>query len=263
MNILVTGGTGGLGRLFVRSALTAGHKVRVMSRRPRPDSASPTFEWSQADVVTGVGLAEAVADVDTILHCASSPREEAVDVTGTENLVNAAKSAQIRHLIYISIVGIDVIPLGYYQRKCAAERIVESDDMPFSILRTTQFHSLVNSMIAAAARFPFVVPLPTDFKFQSVAAAEVADRLVVCLKEGPKGRLADFGGPETLSLGEMAKTWMEVRQARKRLVRLPIPGTIAAGFRAGRNTTSEGFRGKITWRDWLLQRKQDASARRS
>lgn len=263
MNILVTGGTGGLGRLFVRSVLSAGHKVRVMSRRPRPDSTSPAVDWAQADIVTGDGIAEAVADVDTVLHCASSPREEAVDVTGTENLVNIAKSARIRHFIYISIVGIDVIPLGYYQRKCAAERLVESADLPFSILRTTQFHSLVNSMISGAARFPFVVPLPTDFKFQSVAAAEVADRLVVCLDEGAKGRLADLGGPETLSLGEMAKTWMEVREVRKWLVRLPIPGTIAAGFRAGRNTTAEGFRGKITWRDWLIQRRQNASARRS
>ncbi len=74
---------------------------------------------------------------------------------------------------------------------------------------------------------PAVMPLPTDFKFQTVAESEVADHLVRQLMERPGGRLPDFGGAEVLTLGEMAETWMSVKGVRKRLVRLPQPGAIA------------------------------------
>jgi len=79
-----------------------------------------------------------------------------------------------------------------------------------------------------------VLPLPTDFKFQSVAESEVATQLVQQLGEGPAGRMQDFGGPEILTVGEMAKIWMNVKMIRKRLIHLPLPGSVAAGFRAGK-----------------------------
>jgi UDP:flavonoid glycosyltransferase YjiC (YdhE family) len=68
--ILVTGASGVIGRAFVAQLVSAGHMACAMSRRlPRPDDVG--VSWVQADLVTGVGLAEAVADVQTIVHAAA------------------------------------------------------------------------------------------------------------------------------------------------------------------------------------------------
>lgn len=257
MNVLVTGGTGNLGRAVTRAAGGAGHVVRVMSRRARPRTASNGFEWARADLASGEGVREALGGVEGVLHLASDPRRtREVDVDGTRILTEAARAGGVAHLVYISIVGIDEIPYSYYRRKLEAEEIIRASGVPHSILRATQFHSLVDLLISLAARVPVVMPLPTDFKFQSVAEPEVAGRLVRQLAEPPGGRLPDFGGPEVLTLGEMAETWMDVRGARKRLLRLPLPGRVAASFRAGKNTAPEGTRGVMGWRDWLARRAQ-------
>ena len=257
MKVLVTGGTGSLGRPLVRALLREGCNVRILSRRPRPDSAPQGIEWVQADITAGVGLAEAVAGMEKIVHSASDPRRALeVDVQGTQRLVDAAKAAAVPHFVFISIVGINEIDYGYYQKKVAAERIIESSGLKYSIVRATQFHSLVNSMIAAAARMPLVMLLPTDFKFQTVAEIEVVERLIACMKEPAIGPVIDFGGPEVLTLGEMARRWMSVNDVSKRLVRLPLPGNVAAAFRAGKNTTQHGDRGSISWDQWLVLRRQ-------
>lgn len=255
MNVLVTGGTGNLGQCLTRAIAARGHAVRVLSRRSRPQSATNSFEWAQADIASGEGVREAVAGVDAILHAASDARRaRAVDVNGTRHLVEAARANSTAHLIYVSIVGIDDIPYSYYKRKREAEEIIKSYGVPHSILRATQFYTLVDSLISVAARVPLVIPLPMDFKFQCVAESEVAERLVHQLAERPSGRLPDFGGAEVLTLGEMAKTWMSAKGMMKRLIHLPLPGAVAASFRAGKNTAPEGVRGVIGWREWLMQR---------
>jgi uncharacterized protein YbjT (DUF2867 family) len=56
-------------------------------------------------------------------------------VGGTRRLLEAARAAGVSHLVYISIVGVDEIPFGYYRRKLAAERLIESSGVPFSVHR--------------------------------------------------------------------------------------------------------------------------------
>jgi uncharacterized protein YbjT (DUF2867 family) len=153
--------------------------------------------------------------------------------------------------VYVSIVGIDDIPYAYYKCKQEAERIVRSSGVPHSIFRATQFHSLIDALLARVARVPLVIPLPGEFKFQSVAESEVAEHLAVSLAEEPRGSLFEFGGPEVLACRDMARVWLEVRKLRRILLNIPLPGRVAAGFRAGRNTTTNSPRGKIAWREWL------------
>ncbi|MDQ4103963.1 MAG: NAD(P)H-binding protein [Actinomycetota bacterium] len=251
---LVTGGTGLLGRLLVRAVVREGHAVRIMSQRPRPPSDLTDVEWAQVDIVSGEGLPAAVEGAETVFHLASDFRHpESVDVTGTRRLVDASRAAGVSHLVFISIVGVDDIPTRYYKRKREAESIIESSGIPHSIQRSTQFHSFVDMLLSKASRVPLVMPLPTNSKFQSVAEVDVAVRLAQCLTDGPRGRLTDFGGPDVLSFGEMARTWMEVKGIRKKLIHLPLPGAAAAGLRAGKNTAPDGVRGMIRWREWLEQ----------
>jgi uncharacterized protein YbjT (DUF2867 family) len=252
MRILITGGTGALGREITRAAENAGYMVRIGSRSPRAAGTPSQREWTQMQMATGEGFQDALVGIQAVIHAASDPRRpDAVDVNGTRFLVEASRAAGIAHLVFISIVGIDGIPFGYYQSKLAAERIIEGGGVPYSILRATQFHTLVDMLFSAAARFPLVMPLPTDFRVQSVAPFEVADRLVRCAREGPGGRLADFGGPEMLTIGEAAREWKAAKGVRKPVLHLPLPGRVAAAFRAGRNTVREGEHGTLSWRQWL------------
>jgi nucleoside-diphosphate-sugar epimerase len=111
MRLLITGGTGTLGQAIVRSRKAGGLKVRVQSRRARTAAMSADVEWATAELATGEGLRAACEGVDAIVHAASDPRNaHGVDVRGTELLVDAARSAGIGHIVYISIVGIDRIP---------------------------------------------------------------------------------------------------------------------------------------------------------
>ncbi|WP_213455759.1 SDR family oxidoreductase [Rhizomonospora bruguierae] len=102
MRVLVTGGTGTLGRALVPLLVEAGHDTTVMSRRPGPGDAV-------ADLVTGDGLAAAVAGADTVVHLASSPYRRTmaeVEIGGTGRLLAAAAGAGVGHLIYVSIVAV-------------------------------------------------------------------------------------------------------------------------------------------------------------
>ena len=255
MKVLVTGGTGSLGRPLVRALNRAGHGVRVMSRRPRRASAAAETEWAQADIASGDGVRAAFDGVDAVIHAATDPRRpDAVDVGGTQRAIDAARSTGIGHLIYVSIVGIDDIPFPYYKAKVLAEAIVTGSGVPHTIVRATQFHALIDMLLSLLARVPVVMPLPSGVTFQSVAESEVAEHLVGCLANGPRGRTTDVGGPEILSLREMARTWMEVKGIRKTMIPVPIPGRVAEGFRAGRHTTPHGVRGAIRWREWLEAR---------
>jgi nucleoside-diphosphate-sugar epimerase len=100
--VLVTGGTGVLGRRVVEQLDSEGIRARVFSRSGKPGTI-------KGDLRTGEGLVPAVQNVDTIIHCASSPFRKAyqVDVEGTRRLLEAATEAGVSHLLYISIVGID------------------------------------------------------------------------------------------------------------------------------------------------------------
>lgn len=253
MKILLTGGTGGLGREVVRAAEAAEHTVRIASRRARPDDAPPAREWARMDLETGAGVREALDGVDAVIHAASDPRRHAiVDVEGTRRLAEAARAAGTAHLVYVSIVGIDRIPFAYYRSKLAAEQVVAASGVPHSILRITQFHSFVQTMLAGLARTPLVLPVPAGFRFQSVDTGEAADRLIRAVQDGPGGRLRDFGGPEVLAFGEMAAAWKDARGIRKPAVPLPLPGLVAAAFRAGMATLREGGdTGTVRWEDWL------------
>src|SRR6266849_4530600 len=148
MHVLVTGGTVALGRDVVRRLIDSGHRARILSRK-----AAEGDDWVQGDLVTGAGLELAVKDVDAIIHAASdaiSPRKyQATDVLGTRRLLAMAREAGIRHVVYISIVGMEGVSYPYYRSKLAAEAVIRENIVPWSIQRATQFHTLMEIFLDA------------------------------------------------------------------------------------------------------------------
>ena len=169
--ILVTGGTGTLGRVVVQRLTDQGRQVRVLSRRPAPAKADPAA-WATGDLRAGRGIDAAVAGADVIVHCATGRG----DVAAARLLVDAARRAGRPHLVYISIVGVDRIPVGYYKSKFAVEGLVENSGLPWTVLRATQFHQLIQRGCEILARLP-VLPVPSGTAFQPIEAGEVAVRM--------------------------------------------------------------------------------------
>ncbi len=251
MRILVTGGTGTLGRQIVQELVSADHEVSVLSRRSSLPAAFPACQLRRADLVTGEGLGAALTGVDGVIHCASNPKDlrAATDVRGTANLIAAAKAGSSPHITYISIVGCDQIPVPYYKAKHRAEQLIEQSGLSWSILRATQFHDLLFQVLKACRKPPVAI-VPKGFQFQPVSSAEVAARLIAITEERQPGRSSDFGGPETRDIAEWMLLYLRTSRS-KRIVPAPIPGRIGAAFRAGRNTVTTGDHGTVTFGEFL------------
>lgn len=248
VEVLIVGGTGLLGREVVREALAAGHTVRATSRTPKPDGTP--VQWFEADLTTGKGLEEAAEGTDAVVFAAGDARNHAaVEVEGIRRLADRVRG----HLVYVSIVGVDTLPIAYYRSKLAAEQALAASTVPHSILRATQFHPFVATVFAGLNRVPLVLPVPRNFRIQPVAVSDVAGRLVRCLKDGPGGLLRDFCGPEVFSLDEAARMWRDARRSRKPIIRIPVPGGTGAAFRKGYNTNPDGELGSGRWADWLAR----------
>ncbi len=247
---LLTGATGMLGRSLQPQLADAGHVVRGATRSPPGDG--PADEWVELSLPDGPGIEAAVADVDVVVHAASNATgdSKAVDVQGTERLVEAAADADVSNFVYVSIVGIDEIPYSYYQHKLAAEELLAASSVPHTIIRITQFHGFIDLLLGMIARLP-VWPLPTRFRIQPIDEGEAAAAVVEHATEAPAGRVPDVGGPDVRTAGELATAYRQARGRRRPIVRLPIPGTAASRFRDGSATCPDRAVGTASWERWL------------
>jgi uncharacterized protein YbjT (DUF2867 family) len=244
MQVAVTGGTGTVGREVVTELSRRGHDVRVLSRR------SPAHP---VDLTTGEGLAAALDGVDVVVDAGNAgPRRKAAEallVEGTRRLLVAERAAGVRHHVGISIVGIDRVPAGYYGVKLAQEAVVTASPVPWTIVRATQFHGLLDQVFRSMARFRVLpgaaVPL------QPVDQGEVAFVLADTAEAEASGAITQFVGPERRSAAELARTWRLETGRRALLVPVPLAGATARALRAGALTNPGAWSGRTTFADWL------------
>ncbi|WP_033309697.1 NAD(P)H-binding protein [Streptomyces iakyrus] len=240
--ILVTGGTGTLGRLVAERLRASGHEVRVLSRHSEPYAVDLR--------AGGAGLDTAVAGVDTIVHCATAQKG---DEQAAQNLIRAARGAGVRHLVYVSIVGVDEVPFPYYRSKLAVERLIEESGLGWTVLRATQFHDLLIMMFQGLSKLP-VMFLPAGVRDQPVEVAEVADRLVELAAAAPAGRVEDMGGPEVRPLESFARAYLKASGRRRAVVNVPLWGAAYRGFRSGGHLTPRRAVGEGSFEEHLERR---------
>jgi uncharacterized protein YbjT (DUF2867 family) len=254
--ILVTGGRGTLGRLVVARLRDGGHAVRVLSRGAHQ---SEGIELVTGDLSTGEGAAAAVRGVEIVVHLAGTAKG---DGDKARHLVRAASSAGVRHIVYISVVGADRIPMagavdramfGYFGSKFDAERVIAESGIPWTTLRATQFFDLSLVTTRAMARLP-LIPVPAGFRFQPIDAAEVADRLVELTLGAPAGLVPAIAGPRIYDMADLVRGYLEVAGKRRAILRVPVPGKAAAAIRAGANLAPDRAVGQRTWEDFLAER---------
>jgi uncharacterized protein YbjT (DUF2867 family) len=261
--ILVTGGTGTLGRLVVPRLRDAGRDVRVLSRRSR--ESEPGVELVTGDLATGEGIDASVAGIETIIHCAGSTKG---DDDKARHLVQAASRAGARHLVHVSVVGADRVPLasaadramfGYFGSKLAAERAVAGSGLPWTTLRATQFHDLILLVVGQLAKLP-VIPVPAGFRFQPVDPDEVAARLVDLAGGPPSGLVPDIAGPRVYELADLVRGYLAATGRHRPILPVRLPGQAARAFRSGANLSPGRAVGQRTWEEFLAARLRAPAA---
>jgi uncharacterized protein YbjT (DUF2867 family) len=245
--ILVTGGTGLLGSRVVEHLDARGARTRILSHSGRAGTI-------RGDLLTGEGLEQAVAGAGTVVHCASSPtKTHQVDVEGTHRLLQAAGRAGVSHIVFISIVGVDLNPyFRYYRTKLEVERMVERSPLPWTILRATQFHDFVLRLIRVLERLP-VLLAPKDVFLQPIDVSEVAGRLTELALSDPLGHVPVVGGPEVRTLAELTRSYLEAAGRRRRVLEVPLPGKTARALREGAQLALDHRYGKLRWEEFLEQ----------
>jgi uncharacterized protein YbjT (DUF2867 family) len=259
--ILVTGGTGTLGRQVIPRLRDAGRKMRVLSRSSHESNG---IEFVTGDLATGEGVDAAVQGAEVILHLAGSNKGDEVK---TETLVRAASKAGVRHLVYISVVGADRVPVvsgvdramfGYFASKLGAERVVAESGVPWTTLRATQFHDLSFTTASQMARLP-VIPVPSGIRFQPIDTGEVAARLVELALGAPAGLVPDMAGPRVYEMSELVRSYVRARGKHRAIMPVRLPGRAARAFREGANLAPERAVGRRTWEEFLAERVNGGS----
>jgi uncharacterized protein YbjT (DUF2867 family) len=255
-SLLVTGGTGTLGRLVVPLLREAGRDVRVLSRRAHEPADG--VEHVTGDLRTGAGVDAAVAGVDVVVHLAGGPKG---DDEATATLARAAAAAGVRHLVAISVIAADRVPLGYFRAKLGAERAVAASGVPWTTLRAAQFHDLVLTAVRKLTALP-VVPVPGGLRFQPVDARDVAERMAELALGAPAGRVPDLAGPEVLGMDELCRDHLRATGRRRPTLPVRLPGAAGRAYRAGDNLALDGVRlGTRRWADFLAERVPAAPGR--
>jgi uncharacterized protein YbjT (DUF2867 family) len=248
--VLVTGGTGTLGRAVVRLLADRGEDVRVLSRSGAPGTV-------RGDLATGEGVDDAIEGTRAILHLATTLRD---DTEITRTLVQAADRSGRPRIVYSSIVGIDRIPLAYYAGKRSSERLIAESRMLWTVQRITQFHDFIATLFRVQ-RFSPVVAAPA-FSFQPIAVDDVARRIVELLDADAAGMAPDIGGPEVRPARELARAYLASRGSRRPTLAFRLPGTRFRAFSAGENLVPGEPYGRITFEEFLATDAARAAATR-
>jgi uncharacterized protein YbjT (DUF2867 family) len=200
MKIVIIGGTGLIGSKLARKLGDKGHDVLA---------ASPA---SGVNTITGEGLAAALEGAQIVVDVSNSPSFADAAVmefftTSGRNLMAAERAAGVAHHVAVSIVGTDRIPdSGYLRAKLAQEKLIRAAQVPFTILRSTQFFEFLKG-IAASAAVGEAVHLPSAL-VQPLAAEDLSTALAEIALLPAEGATLEIGGPESFPLHDLVRRYL-------------------------------------------------------
>jgi uncharacterized protein YbjT (DUF2867 family) len=245
MRIAVAGGTGVAGRWTVEALRADGHEAVVVARS------------TGADLVTGDGLdtalagADAVIDATNVAATGKQASSEFFEATA-RTLMRTAAAAGVRHIVALSIIGLDRVPYGYYQGKLHQEKILLESPVPVSILRAAQFHEFSVQYLAWSAGRFVIVP---RWRAQPVAAREVGAALAR-IAVGDPVAMAELAGPKEEIIADMVRQVVRARGDRRRVISVRLPGAAGKAMAAGGGLPAgPGLRGTQCFADWLAEQR--------
>jgi uncharacterized protein YbjT (DUF2867 family) len=245
MKIAVAGGTGVAGRWTVEALRADGHEPIVITRS------------AGADLVTGAGLDAALAGVDAVIDATNTKSSgkrassEFFEATA-RTLMRTAAVAGVRHIVALSIIGLERVPYGYYQGKLRQEKVLQESPVPVSILRAAQFHEFPGQYLA---KMPGPVVVVPRWRAQPVAAREVGAALAR-IAAGEPVAMSELAGPREEIMADMIRQVVRARGDRRLVVSVRLPGAAGRAMASGDGLPDRpGLRGTQTFADWVIERR--------
>lgn len=235
-------GTGLIGSQVVGDLRAGGHDAAGYSRS------------TGVDLLTGDGLDDAVRSAEVVVDVTNSPTFDDASLdffrTSVTNLVGAARSAGVGHIVTLSIVGVDLVPdMAYYRAKTLQEDLVKAGPIPYSIVRATQFMEFIAPSMDWTTDGD-VVRLPAT-PIQPISSAEVAAAVAEVATGAPLRGTRDIAGPEVFALDELGRITLRENGDSRHVVTDETAGLFAV-VKGDALTAPEGAHLADTrYRDWL------------
>lgn len=219
MKFAVIGGTGLIGSRVVENLNAAGHQ------------ATPHSLSTGVDIISGQGVAAAVAGMDVVINVANSPTFDSASLAffrhSMENLLAASEQARVRHFVILSIVGVEHVPdLVYYRAKVVQENILRAGPIPYSIVHATQFMEFMEATLAMTTEGD-TVRLPRT-PIQPVAAADVANMVAEVAAGSPLNDVVSIAGPDVYPLDDLGRLTVTAKGDGRSVVTDDAAGLFAA-----------------------------------
>jgi len=245
MIVAVAGGTGLVGTKVIEQLRSRGVDARAISRS------------SGVDLQSGVGLASALSGADVVIDVTnietnSGRKACAFFGAGAGNLQRESAAAKVQHIVTLSIIGVDRVPLGYYRGKLLQESTTRQGPVPSTIVRSTQFHEFAPQMLRRL-RFGPIAVIPR-MHLQPCAADEVAAVLVdTALDEATAStRLLEFAGPLPENLIDMTRRYAGTKPGQPRMIEVRLPGAGGTAVATGALLPTGDVRlGRQSFDEWL------------
>jgi uncharacterized protein YbjT (DUF2867 family) len=210
MKVVVIGGTGLIGSKLIEKLRADGHE---------PLAASPD---TGVDVITGRGLAEALQGAQVVVDVANAPDWSDAAVmdffrTSARNILAAETATGVGHHVALSVVGTDRLQgSGYFRAKLSQEEAVKTADIPWTILRATQFFEFIGhiadfSTVDGTALLPPILIQPEAADDVAAALADIAQRV-------PVNGTVELAGPERFRLDELVRHYLSAKGDPRRVV---------------------------------------------
>ncbi|MFE4696432.1 SDR family oxidoreductase [Streptomyces sp. NPDC056738] len=241
MKFAVIGGTGLIGSQVVKNLNAAGHE------------AVPHSQSTGVDIISGQGLDEAVAGADVVVNLTNSPTFDEASLaffqTSMDNLLAAARKGGVGHFVILSIVGTDQVPeLDYYRAKELQENILAAGQIPYSIVRATQFMEFIDAVLSWTADGD-TVRLPAT-PIQPIASKDVADAVAEVAAGAPLGGTRNIAGPEVFPLDELGRITLTHKGDGRTVVTDPTAGMFAV-VKGDVLTDKDAHLAPTRYVDWL------------
>ena len=233
MNVLITGGTGFIGKECALALKAAGHAVTILARSQTAGKPleSAGYRFAIGDLAIPESLRAALVGIDAIVHCVGIILEptgvtfESVVVDGTRHLLDACNSAHITKFVYISALGTRPNAVSrYHKTKWQAEEMISASGIPYTIFRPSVVYGKGDKFINTFMKMPVLV-LPGGGKglFQPTYVKDLA-QMVVSSMQNPNATNAtlDAGGPDTLTYEKMMKTSLRIKGVKRIAVPSPM-----------------------------------------
>lgn len=250
MKVVVIGGSGRVGANVVGRLAAQGH------------DAVPASPATGVDTITGEGLADVMAGADVVVDVSNSPvwDDDAVRdffTTSSRNLLAAERVAGVGQHLAVTIVGADLLPdSGYLRAKVAQEAEVEAGNVPYTILRSTQFFEFLPQIVESGAEEDGV-RLSTG-RMQLVAADDVAATVAELATSAPVNGRVELGGPEALGIDAWARRLFAATGDGRRVIADPHARYFGTELHGGELTPGAGARiGAIDFDGWLAAQQQE------